>query len=168
MIKTIIQVEATFNCSLERAFKTPILGDVTQFLVGYGPVPAVVKFTEDVTWGKPGGTRIPHSAKSMFSKGGEIGIDEVYERIENKYWRWGIAEFRQWSMGFTEFQGEMYFVENDQQAIDVRWVYTLYSKSILAYPFHWFFGNVFWKGQMRIAIKKMKHYAESNAAFLYS
>lgn len=166
-MKTIVKVEATFNCSLERAFKTPILGDATQFLVGYGLVPAVEKFTEDSSWGKPGGRRIPHSAKNLLSKGGEIGVDEVYARDENKYWNWGIAEFRQWSMGFTEFQGELFFEENNVNSVDVRWVYTLYSKSMLAYPFHWCFGKVFWRGQMKRAIRKMKSYAESGAPFLY-
>ncbi|MCB9277115.1 MAG: hypothetical protein H6564_23990 [Lewinellaceae bacterium] len=166
-MKTTIEVTATFNCSPERAFKTPILGDATQFLVGYGVVPAVEKFTDDSTWGKPGGQRIPHSAKNLISKGGEIGIDEVYARVENEYWKWGIAEFRQWSMGFTEFLGEMFFSEQGENAVSVRWVYTLYSRSILAYPFHWLFGKIFWKGQMRLAIRRMKRYAESDAAFLY-
>lgn len=166
-MKTIAQVEETFYCSLERAFKTPILGDATQFLTGYGPAPAVVKFTDDSTWGKPGGRRIPHSAPNWVSKGGEVGVDEVYVRDENKYWKWGVAEFRQWSMGFTEFQGELFFEEISDNAVQVRWVYTLFSKSFLAYPFHWFFGQVFWKGQMRGAIREMKRYAESGKVFLY-
>lgn len=166
-MKTIVSVEEHFNCSLERAFKTPILGDATRFLVGYGIIPAVVKFTEDETWGKPGGQRIPHSAKNLVSKGGEIGVDEIYVREENQYWQWGVAEFRQWSMGFTEFKGELFFQEEKDSLIQVRWVYTLYSKSIPAYPFHWLFGKVFWKGQMKVAIQKMKAYAESDAAFLY-
>ncbi|MCB0547211.1 MAG: hypothetical protein KDD19_06445 [Phaeodactylibacter sp.] len=166
-MKTIVEVEAIFHCSLERAFKTPILGDATQFLTGYGPVPAVVKFTDDSTWGQPGGRRIPQSAQNWVSKGGAVGVDEIYAREENKYWKWGVAEFRQWSMGFTEFQGELFFEEISDNAVKVRWVYTLYSNSLLAYPFHWFFGNVFWKGQMRGAIREMKRYAESGEGFAY-
>ncbi len=166
-MQTTAQVESTFHCSPERAFKTPILGDATQFLVGYGPVPAVVKFTDDATWGKPGGTRIPHSEKTFFSKGGPIGLDEVYERVENTYWKWGIAKFLQPSMGFTEFRGELFFTKNENGTVHVHWVYTLFSKSLLAYPFHWFFGKVFWKGQMQLGIRRMKQYAESDAAFLY-
>lgn len=166
-MQTRIEVEATFNCSIERAFKTPILGDATRFLVGYGPVPAVTKFSEDTSWGKPGGRRVAHSGKSILSKGEEIGVDEVYERVENEYWKWGIAEFRQWSMGYTEFLGELFFTRLDEKTIHVRWTYTLYSKNVLAYPFHWLFGKVFWKGQMKRAIREMKKYAESNLPFLY-
>ena len=166
-LKTIVSVKLTFNCSLERAFKTPILGDATQFLVGYGIIPAVVKFTKDDTWGKVGGQRVPHGAKNLLSKGGEIGLDEIYNRDENVYWKWGISNFYQWSMGFTEFQGELFFIETKKKTIKVHWKYTLFSKSKLAYPLHWLFGNIFWKKQMKIGIQKMKDYAESNAKFLY-
>lgn len=166
-MKTVVAVDATFNCSLERAFKTPILGDATQFLVGYGPVPAVVKFTDDESWGKPGGSRIPHSAKNIASPGGPIGLDKVYVREENTYWEWGIPEFYQPSMGFTEFRGQLFFEEKRENEIDVRWVYTLHSQSFLAYPFHWLFGKILWKGQMKIGIQNMKQYAESDAPFLY-
>ena len=166
-METIVNVKETFNCSLERAFKTPILGDATAFLVGYGVIPAVVKFTDDDTWGQVGGQRIPHSGKSLLSKGEAVGLDEIYVREENKYWQWGVAEFYQSSMGFTEFKGEMFFEEKQENSVDVRWTYTLYSNSLIAYPFHWFFGQVFWKGQMKIAIQKMKAYAESDAPFLY-
>jgi len=167
-MQTRIEVEETFSCSLERAFKTPILGDATIFLAGYGVIPAVEKFTEDSTWGQPGGTRIPHSAKNLLSKGGEIGVDIVAVREENKYWRWGVAEFRQPSMGFTEFRGELFFEEKSPQSISVKWVYTLFSTSVVAYPFHWIFGNAFWKGQMKQGIQKMKAYAESDKPFLYN
>lgn len=166
-MKTIVLVESNFYCSPERAFKTPILGDATKFLLGYGVIPAVVKFTEDETWGKEGGHRVPHSASNALSKGGEVGLDEIYVREENKYWKWGVADFYQWSMGFTEFQGELFFEEKEKGNVNVKWKYTLFSSSKLAYPFHWFFGNFFWKKQMAIAIRKMKSYAESDAGFLY-
>lgn len=166
-MKTIIAVEEIFSSSLERAFKTPILGDATIFLAGYGVIPAVEKFTEDSSWGQLGGTRIPHSAKNLLSKGGEIGVDMIAARDENTYWKWGVTEFRQWSMGFTEFQGELFFKKTAENTIQVRWVYTLFSQSGIAYPFHWLFGNVFWKGQMKAGIQKMKAYAESDKPFLY-
>lgn len=167
-MKTVISVESEFNSSVERAFKTPILGDATIFLAGYGVIPAVEKFTEDDTWGQPGGMRIPHSAKSLLSRGGEIGVDVVAVREENTYWKWGVTDFRQWSMGFTEFQGELFFEKQTDQSVSVKWVYTLISSSFIAYPFHWLFGKVFWKGQMKQGIQKMKAYAESDQPFLYT
>ena len=133
---TSTSVSEIFNCSLETAFKTPILGDATKTLTGYGIIPAVSHFTEDETWGQEGGSRMPHSATSLLSKGGEIGVDVIVVREENKYWKWQVTDFRQWSMGFTKFQGELFFEEIAENKISVRWLYTLSSKSILAYPFH--------------------------------
>ncbi len=105
--------------------------------------------------------------KQLFLKGGKVGLDRIYNRKENEYWKWGVAEFYQWSMGFTEFQGELFFIETAKEVIKVRWVYTLKSKSRIAYPLHWLFGNIFWKGQMKVGIKNMKKYAESTLGFLY-
>ncbi|MEL6672819.1 MAG: hypothetical protein AAFR61_11530 [Bacteroidota bacterium] len=167
-MKTSVSVEAIFYCSLERAFKTPILGDATQYLVGYGPVPAVVGFKEDETWGRVGGTRIPLSQNTLFAQGGPIGLDRIYSREENRYWEWGVAEFYQPSMGFSEFRGQLWVEQKAENEIHVRWVYTLHSGIAILYPFHWFFTQVFWKGQMKVGIQRMKAFAESDQAFLYT
>lgn len=165
---TITSVTETFNCSLETAFKTPILGDATKTLTGYGIIPPVSHFTEDETWGQVNGSRMPHSAKSLLSKGGEIGLDVILAREENKYWKWQVTDFRQWSMGFSKFQGEFFFQQLNETQVSVRWVYSLSSKNILAYPFHYFFTKVIWNGNMKGAIKRMKTIAESGkASFLY-
>ncbi len=165
-MKTTTSVQATFECSLERAFKTPILGDATKYLVGYGPIPATVGFTEDSSWGKVGGSRIPHSARSLMSKGGPVGHDEIWVREENRYWKWAVTDFTQWSLGFTKFQGELFFTPNEDGTIHVKWVYSLFSKGLLA-PFQWLFVKVLWHGQMKVAIQNMKIFAESDAPFLY-
>ena len=73
-MKTVISEEILFNCSLERAFKTPMLGATTLFLVGYGIIPPIEKFTEGESWGKEGGKRIPHTASKSFMKGGPVGL----------------------------------------------------------------------------------------------
>ena len=162
-------VSETFNCSLTTAFKTPILGDATKTLTGYGIIPPVSHFTEDETWGQINGTRMPHSSKSLLSKGGEIGLDVTLERDENRYWNWQVTDFRQWSMGFTKFQGEFFFEKIEENKISVLWVYRLTSTNLLAYPFHYFFTKVLWKGNMRGALKRMKSIAESKEnTFLYS
>ena len=161
-------VTETFYCPLDIAFKTPILGDATKTLTGYGIIPGVSHFTEDESWGQIGGSRLPHSVKSFLSKEAEIGIDVIVAREENKYWKWQVTDFRQWSMGFTKFQGEFIFNEVKENEILVRWIYTLSSKSIFAYPFHYFFTKVLWKGNMKGAIKRMKTIAEKREdIFIY-
>jgi len=49
-----IHTTAIYNCTLERAFKAPILCDVTKVHTGYGLMPRVTKTTNDQDWGKVG------------------------------------------------------------------------------------------------------------------
>lgn len=63
-------ITATFECSLERAFKTPMLCDVSKVHTGYGLMPKVTHCIEDENWGKPGGTKKVFVAKSISQSGG--------------------------------------------------------------------------------------------------
>lgn len=160
-------VTTVIHCSLERAFKTPILGDATIILAGNHFIPPVTHFTDDSTWGKVGGFRIPHSGKSIFNMGGEVGLDTILERIENKYWKWELGDFRQWSLGFSKFQGELSFTDIKDGSIHVEWVYSLYSKHVLLYPFYWLFAVIVWKNHMKKALSIIKMLAEAEAPYVY-
>ena len=59
-METKVKISTTFNCSLERAFKSPILCDVTKVHTGYGIMPKVTHCTEDEKWGQP------NSSKKVF------------------------------------------------------------------------------------------------------
>jgi hypothetical protein len=167
-MQTSTSVSAIFNCSLERAFKTPILGDATKTIgAGYGFIPRVTHFINDKTWGNVGGSRIPYAEKNLATKGGPIGIDRILVREENKYWKWELTDFRLWAMGFTKFEGELFFEARKNQDISVKWIYTLHSKGILAYPVQWLFARISWNGIMRKAFKKMKYLAETEDSFIY-
>ncbi|MBK8641402.1 MAG: hypothetical protein IPN15_04025 [Saprospiraceae bacterium] len=52
-----ISVNTIYHCSLERAFKTPMLCDVSKVHTGFGLMPRVTHCTEDTNWGKPGGCK---------------------------------------------------------------------------------------------------------------
>ncbi len=82
-----IHVQTKYNCSLERAFKAPILGDVRKVHTGFGLMPAVTKTTNDENWGQIGAIKNIYAAKSLTFKGGEVSTDKILERIENKYWK---------------------------------------------------------------------------------
>ena len=51
-MKSSYVIQDVFHCSLERAFKAPMLGDATRFMKGYLFQPPVSGFDEDDTWGK--------------------------------------------------------------------------------------------------------------------
>ena len=86
-METKVKTSTTFNCSLESAFKSPMLCDVTQVHTGYGIMPKVTHCTEDEKWGQPNSSKKVFVAKSLTHKGGFGSVDNVLERIENKYWK---------------------------------------------------------------------------------
>ena len=51
------KVSTIYNSSLEQAFKTPLLCDVSKVHTGYGIMPKVTHCTEDENWGKVGSTK---------------------------------------------------------------------------------------------------------------
>lgn len=160
-------VTATFNCSLERAFKTPILGDATQFLIGYGVVPACTGFIDDETWGKVGGHRVPLVAGSAFSKAGPQTFDQILVRDDNRYWKWQIDQFPASLFFANKAQGEWWATDNGDGTISVKWTYTFFSRNALTQPVALAFVKLFWSGLQRQAISRMKAIAESDAEFVY-
>ena len=105
-MQTKIKVTTTYNCSLERAFKSPILCDVTKVHTGFGIMPKVTHCTDDENWGQVGSRKKVYAAKSLIQKGGFASIDSVIERIENKYWKFEVSDFQTWMLGFSRFTGE--------------------------------------------------------------
>ena len=97
---TRIKVTTIYNCSLERAFKTPILCDVSKVHTGYGIMPKVTHCTDDEHWGQPGFTKKVFVAKSLIQKGGFASIDKIIERKENEYWKLEVSGFQSAMLGF--------------------------------------------------------------------
>jgi hypothetical protein len=105
-METVVKITTIYNCTLERAFKTPILCDVSKIHTGYGLMPKVTHCTDDADWGKIDSTKKVFVAKSISQKGGFASVDKVLDRIENKYWKIQVDEFQAWMLGFTKFVGE--------------------------------------------------------------
>lgn len=157
----------TFTCSLERAFRTPIHGDATKILMGYGPVPPVIGFTKDETWGKKGGSRIPVMKGNWYMKGGEFGFDEIFEKDENKYWRWQVSGFGL-SMFFAKIaQGEWWCTDNKNGTITVKWTYTYSGRNIFTQPINWLFVRILWSRIMKNGMKGIKKMAEQENPYIY-
>ncbi|HQW11558.1 MAG TPA: hypothetical protein PK076_00990 [Saprospiraceae bacterium] len=78
MISTVV-VSAIYECSLERAFKTPMLCDVAKVHTGFGLMPKITHSTEDENWGKIGSSKKVYAAKSLTQKGGFASVDKIFE-----------------------------------------------------------------------------------------
>ncbi len=155
-METKVKVTTIFNCSLERAFKSPILCDVTKVHTGYGFTPKVKYCTEDIGWGQPGSSKKIFVDKSMTQKGGFASIDKVIERIENKYWKIEISDFQSWMLGFYKFVGEWQTTELEKDKILIEYTYTLHANIPLFYPINWLFTKTFWKVYMKRVIENIR------------
>jgi len=166
-MQTKIKVTTIYNCSLERAFKTPILCDVSKVHTGYGVMPKVTHCTNDENWGKPGFSKHVYMAKSLTQKGGFASVDKVLERNENKYWKIQVSEFQSWMLGFSKFVGEWQTTEVGTNRVLIEYTYTLYSDIGLLYPLNFLFAKTFWRTYMKRALENIRQLAYNNEPYLY-
>lgn len=160
-------VKTIFNCSLERAFKSPMLCDVSKIHTGYGIMPRVTHCTEDANWGQPGSSKKVFAAKSPTFEGGESSMDRVIERIENAYWKIEVSDFKAWMLGFTRFTGEWKTTELAPNKILIEYSYTLHAGTAVLYPFNWLFTKLFWRTYMKRVLENVRQLAYNNAPYMY-
>ncbi|MBL7830577.1 MAG: hypothetical protein JNK41_06085 [Saprospiraceae bacterium] len=167
-METKVSVSTIYNCSLERAFKTPMLCDVTKVHTGFGIMPKVSHTTEDENWGKPGYSKKVYVLKSLTQKGGFASVDKIIERVENKYWKIEVSDFQSWMLGFSRFTGEWQTTELEPNKVQVDYSYTLHSDIILLYPLNWIFAHTFWKVYMKRVLENIRQLAYNNEPYLYN
>lgn len=165
---TTVKVTTIYNCSLERAFKTPMLCDVTKVHTGYGIMPKVTHCTDDANWGQPGSSKKVFVAKSLTQKGGFASVDHVIERIENKYWKIEVRDFQSWMLGFSAFTGEWQTTEIEMNKILIEYTYTMHSDIALLYPLNWLFTKTFWKTYMKRVLENIRQLAYNNEPYQYA
>ena len=162
-----VKVSSIYECSLERAFKTPMLCDVTKVHTGYGLTPKVTHTTEDEDWGQIGSSKKIYVEKSITQKGGYASMDRVLERVENKYWKIQVDEFQSWMAGFYKFIGEWKTTEKEKGKILVEYRYSLFSNQPLFFPLNWIFAKIFWPIYMKRVLNNIKKMAYDEEPYLY-
>ncbi len=166
-MRTTVSVKAIYNCSLERAFKTPMLCDVSKVHTGFGVMPKVTHCTNDENWGKPGYSKKVFVAESPTQKGGWASVDKVIERIDNKYWKIEVSEFQSWMLGFSKFVGEWQTTELEQNKIQIDYTYTLHSDITLLYSLNWLFAKIYWKIYMKRVLENVRILISNDEPYLY-
>ncbi|MEZ4685402.1 MAG: hypothetical protein R3B47_04875 [Bacteroidia bacterium] len=160
-------ISTIFECSLERAFKTPMLCDVSKVHTGYGIMPKVTHTTEDEDWGKPGSSKKVFMAKSLTQKGGYASMDHVLERVENQYWKIQVDDFQSWMLGFYKFVGVWKTTQVEEGKVLVEYSYALHSKAPLLYPLNWLFVKTFWRVYMKRVVENIRAMAYKEEPYLY-
>lgn len=161
------KITTIYNCSLERAFKSPMLCDITKVHTGYGFTPRVTHCTEDENWGKPGFSKKVFVAKSMIQKGGWASTDKVIERLENQYWKIEVGNFQSWLLGFTKFVGEWKTTELAPNKIQIEYTYTMHSNIALLYPLNWLFTKIFWNSYMKHVLENIRKMVDEKEPYQY-
>ena len=167
-MKTKVTVYSTYRCSLERAFKTPLLCDVSKVHTGFGIMPKVTHCTDDENWGQIGSTKKVHAAMSLIQKGGFASVDTVLKRIENNYWKFEVGDFQSWMLGFSKFTGEWQTTEIEKGHVLVTYTYTLHSDVALLYPLNWVFAKFFWKMYIKKVLWNLEQMAYNNEPYMYA
>ncbi len=160
-------ITSIFNCSLERAFKTPMLCDITKVHTGFGFTPRVTHCEDDAEWGKPGSSKKVFVEKNLVQKGGWASMDRVVERKENDYWIIEVGDFKYWLLGFTKFVGTWKTKELGPGQVLVEYSYTMHSNSILLYPLNWLFTKLFWRTYMKRVLENIRKMAYNNEPYQY-
>ena len=166
-MRFVVKVQTTYNCSLERAFKTAILCDLSKIHTGLGIMPKVTHTTDDENWGKVGSTKKVFVGKSMTQKGGYGSQDKILERRENEYWKIEVSDFQSWMLGFYKFEGEWETILLAKEKIQINYTYTLYSKAILLRPFNWMFAKLFWKKYMNQVLDNIRKMTANKEPYQY-
>ena len=167
-METKVKITSIFNCSLERAFKSPMLCDVAKVHTGYGMMPRVTHCMEDENWGKVGSSKKVFVEKSWVHKGGFASVDNVVERIKDKYWKIEINQFQAWMLSFSKFVGEWQTTELGKDKILIEYTYTLYSNNVLLYPINWIFTNTFWRKYMKQALENVRQITLDKEPYQYA
>lgn len=163
-----VKVTAIYHCSLERAFKTPMLVDVAKVHTGFGLMPKITYCTEDSHWGQIGSSKKVYAAASLTQKGGYVSEDHVLERVENKYWRIKVNNFQSWMLGFYEFEGVWKTSMLQNQQIRIDYTYILRAKGLALIPLQWFFAKIFWKAYMKKVLMNIEHLIDQNEPYKYA
>lgn len=166
-MKIKIKVSTTYKCSLERAFKTPMLCDVSKVHTGYGLMPKVTHCTEDENWGEVGSSKKVYAAKSLTQQGGFVSVDNILERKENSYWKIQVDDFQSWMLGFYKFVGEWKTTEIEPNNILIEYTYTLHADKPSFYPLNWLFAKTFWKTYMTRVLENVRQMAYKNEPYKY-
>ena len=152
----------TINSSIAKTFKAPIYLDVKKIMTGYGPLPKSEGVINDENWANPKGERI------VLAFGKELCTETIIERIENKYWKYQLTNFKQKSFFFVKkVTGEIWVDYEQENKCELISQYTFLSKNAFVHPITYLFVKILWSGLQKKGLKNMKKLLENKTPFYY-
>jgi len=152
----------TINSSIAETFKAPIYLDVRKIMTGYGPLPKSEGVINDENWANPKGKR------TVLAFGKELCTETIIERIENKYWKYQLTNFKQKTFFFVKkVTGEIWVELKEENQCELISQYTFKSKNSYIHLLTYLFVKILWSGLQKKGLKNMKILLENKTPFYY-
>ena len=154
-------VSCTVNVPRSPLYEWFIPVQLADILLGYGPLPAVVKTSrQSGAWDKPGSNRTVHLAD------GHTAFEEVTVCERPSYFAYRVSKFTNViRLLAKEAKGQWWFEEEGNKT-DVKWQYTFYAHNALTALLLFPIVQLFWQGYMRVGMNTTKQLAEQQAVQL--
>ena len=153
------QISATVSCTVNvprsPLYEWFIPVSLADILLGYGPLPAVVKTSgQSGAWDTPGSNRTVHLAD------GNTAFEEVTVCERPSYFAYRVSKFTNViRLVAKEASGQWWFEERGSQTC-VKWKYTFHAHNALTALLLFPIVQLFWKGYMRVGLNATKQLAE--------
>jgi hypothetical protein len=133
--------------------------ELADILLGYGPLPAVVRTSrQSGAWDKPGSNRTVHLAD------GSTAFEEVTACKRPGYFAYRVSEFTNIIRFLVKGAAGQWWFEEQGNKTGVKWKYTFHAHNALTALILHAIVQLLWNGYMRIAMKTTKRLAEQQYA----
>jgi Polyketide cyclase / dehydrase and lipid transport len=155
-------VSSTVSITVRRprpaVFKWFVPVELRDILLGYGPLPAVVRTTGQTgPWEQPGSRRTVHLAD------GNTAQEEVTACEPPHYFAYRVSGFTNILRHFTSGAEGQWWFEEAGDSTEVKWSYTFHARSVLTGVLLFPIAKLLWNGYMRVGIQAVKERAEREA-----
>ena len=155
-------VSSTVSITVQRpraiVFKWFVPVKLEDILLGYGPLPAVVRTTgQSGSWERPGSHRTVHL------KDGNTAQEEVTACESPRYFAYRVSNFTNILRYFTDVAEGQWWFEEAGDSTEVKWTYSFHARSALTKLLLFLVVKLLWHGYMRVGIQATKERAEREA-----
>ncbi len=156
------QLSTTVSCKVNvpraHLFEWFIPIQLPDILLGYGPLPAVVKTSgQSGPWDQPGSNRTVHLAD------GNTAFEEVTDCERPGYFAYRVSGFTNIIRFLAKDATGQWWFEEQGNETHVKWTYTFNAHNALTVLVLSPIVRLLWNGYMRVGMKMVKQLAEQQA-----
>ena len=129
-------------------YNAPIFTDVKKIMTGYGPLPPSEGVSKEKNWGEKMVT------ESYLGLGKEFCKETIIDKKLDKYWKYELTDFKNYSFFFiTKVEGEIWVENIDNSFNKFSNKYSFYNRNLLTLPITFLFVHLLWGGLQKKLLK---------------